>query len=80
MKIVVAGGSGQIGNCLSRTLATEGHEVVVLSRGAQSAAAVRSVRWDGRTLGGWASEIDGSDAVVNLAGATNLTIHDFDVR
>jgi uncharacterized protein (TIGR01777 family) len=68
MKIVIAGGSGQIGNCLSRTLAAAGHEVVVLSRGAQSAATVRSVRWDGRTLGEWASEIDGSDAVVNLAG------------
>ena len=26
------------------------------------------VAWDGRTLGAWASEIDGADVVVNLAG------------
>ncbi|WP_194924031.1 epimerase, partial [Catenulispora pinisilvae] len=26
------------------------------------------VRWDGRTLGAWAGEIDGCDVVVNLAG------------
>jgi uncharacterized protein len=31
---------------------------------------VRHVAWDGRTLGDWASEIDGADAVVNLAGRT----------
>ena len=28
----------------------------------------RTVRWDGRTLGDWAREIDGADVVVNLAG------------
>ena len=26
------------------------------------------VPWDGRTLGDWASEIEGADVVVNLAG------------
>ncbi len=31
---------------------------------------VRHVGWDGRTLGDWAAEVDGADAVVNLAGRT----------
>jgi len=68
MKIVIAGGSGQIGNCLSRAFAAAGHEIVVLSRRAGSSPEARCVPWDGRTLGSWASEIDGSDAVINLAG------------
>ena len=66
MKIVIPGGTGQIGRLLCRTFTGAGHEVVVLSRGATDVA--RSVAWDGRTLGPWASEIDGADAVINLAG------------
>src|SRR5262249_3897482 len=27
-----------------------------------------AIAWDGRTLGPWANEIDGADAVINLAG------------
>jgi nucleoside-diphosphate-sugar epimerase len=34
MKVVLAGGSGQVGMMLSRAFAAEGHEVVILSRGA----------------------------------------------
>ena len=30
----------------------------------------RGVRWDGRTVGPWAAEIDGADVVINLAGRT----------
>ena len=46
---------------LCRALAQNGHDVVVLSRS-------REVRWDGRTLGAWAGELDGADAVINLGG------------
>ncbi len=47
-----------------------GHEVVVLSRHPEAPLepGVRHVGWDGRTLGRWADEVDGADAVVNLAG------------
>lgn len=61
MKIVMPGGSGHIGTFLGRALRAAGHEVVVIGR--ESA-----LRWDGRTLGPWATEIDGADVVVNLAG------------
>lgn len=67
MKIVISGGSGQIGHGLAHFFAAAGHEIVILSR-ARSAPPARTVAWDGRTLGAWASEIDGSDAVINLAG------------
>ena len=67
MRVVIPGGSGQIGTLLAGTLQRAGHEVVVLSRSAQ-AAPWRVVPWDGVTLGAWSREIDGSDVVINLAG------------
>lgn len=67
MKIVIPGGSGHLGRLLVPTLQEEGHEVVVLSRDGRGGAA-RAVRWDGRTPGPWVDEVDGADAVVNLAG------------
>jgi uncharacterized protein (TIGR01777 family) len=66
MKIVIPGGTGQVGGVLSRALRARGHDVVVLSRGGTSDA--RVVPWDGRTVDAWASEIDGADVVINLAG------------
>ncbi len=66
MKIVIPGGSGQVGGILSRAFRAGGHDVVILSRAGVSNA--RVVPWDGRTVGQWAAEIDGADAVVNLAG------------
>jgi uncharacterized protein len=66
MKIVIPGGTGQIGSVLGRALLAQNHDVVVLSRSGTSAA--RIVPWDGRTLGPWAGELDGADVVINLAG------------
>ncbi len=60
VKVVLAGGTGQVGRLLQRHLV--GHEVVVISRSSSD------VRWDGRTLGPWAKHVDGADVVVNLAG------------
>ncbi len=68
MKIVIAGGSGQVGQLLARDFASQGNEVVVLSRRHDAAALWRTVRWDAVTVGNWAGEIDGADVVVNLAG------------
>src|SRR4051794_39369225 len=59
MKILLAGGTGQVGAVLKRAFATD--EVVVLSRSG-------GVRWDGRTLGPWAASLEGADALINLAG------------
>jgi uncharacterized protein len=64
MKIVLPGGTGQLGRLLERAFRARGDEVVVLSRGGGAG----SVAWDAQSLGPWASEIDGSDVVLNLAG------------
>lgn len=67
MKIVIPGGSGQIGTLLARAFVADGHEVVVLSRNSGQAP-WRIVEWDGETLDRWVTELDGADAVINLAG------------
>jgi len=67
MKIVIPGGSGKVGTLLARAFHGTGHDVVVLSR-TPKVAPWRVQVWDGKTMSGWAEEIDGSDVVVNLAG------------
>ena len=67
MKIVVPGGSGQVGQLLCRAFQQEGHDVVVISR-RPIASPWRVVPWDGVSLGEWSNQIDGADVVINLAG------------
>jgi uncharacterized protein (TIGR01777 family) len=67
MKIVIPGGSGQVGTVLARAFHADGHDVVVLSRDPK-VRPWRVLAWDGATLGDWRGEIDGSDVVVNLTG------------
>ena len=68
-RIVVAGGSGFIGNLLTARFISADNEVVVLTRSPRQAEqSVRQVAWDGRNLGDWARELDSAHALVNLAG------------
>ena len=67
MKLVIPGGSGQVGTILARAFHSDGHEVVVLSRRPTSAP-WRTVEWDAHSPGAWTAELDGADAVINLAG------------
>ena len=67
MKIVIPGGSGQVGTILARAFHAAGHEVVVLSR-RPVANPWRMVTWDGASIGDWTNEVNGADVVINLAG------------
>src|SRR5262245_43774329 len=67
MRVVIPGGSGQVGTMLARAFHAGGHDVLVLSRQPRSCP-WRTSAWDGRTLGAWRRDIDGSDVVINLAG------------
>jgi uncharacterized protein YbjT (DUF2867 family) len=68
MKIVIGGGTGQLGTLVARARHAAGDEVVVLSR-APGPAPWRTVAWDGKTVGPWAAEVDGADVVMNSPGA-----------
>ena len=69
LRIVIPGGSGQIGTLLAMHFREAGHDVSVLSRSPKPAP-WREILWDGRTSGEWVSELEGSDVCINLAGRT----------
>jgi NAD dependent epimerase/dehydratase family enzyme len=91
-KIIIAGGTGFIGQAMARYFGKENH-VVILGRKAVNGHhnrynhhLVRSTdgynitycRWDGRHIEKhWAREIDGADLVINLAGkSVNCRYHE----
>jgi uncharacterized protein (TIGR01777 family) len=67
LRIVIPGGSGQVGNILAQHFHGQGHDVVILARRA-APAPWRVVHWDGASLGGWTSELENADVLINLAG------------
>jgi uncharacterized protein (TIGR01777 family) len=66
-RIVISGGSGQVGSLLARHFVSKGDQVTVIARHAAQTP-WRTLLWDGETLGDWAGAIDGADVVINLAG------------
>ncbi len=70
--IVIAGGSGFLGQGLCQFLHERGFTTSVLSRSAQrprdSCPSTQWLVWDACTLGPWAEAMDGATAVVNLVG------------
>lgn len=70
MKVVIAGGTGLIGQALAHHFIDTGSEVLILSRQHRPPCVGQSVYWDGRSTGGWTRTIDGAHAVINLCGAS----------
>ena len=67
MRIIIPGGSGQVGRTLARHFHAEGRAVTVLSRNPRPAA-WRMIKWDGLTPGAWVAELEQSDVCINLTG------------
>lgn len=75
MKIVIPGGTGQIGAVLARAFQKDGHEVLVLSRKPR-AAPWHVEHWDPANVGDLAAKLESSDVVINLAGrSVNCRYH-----
>jgi len=72
MKVVIAGGTGFLGQALVNRLLADQHDVVVLTRDdgrTRRSERVNATRWvPNGEIGPWAATIDGAGAVVNLAG------------
>jgi uncharacterized protein (TIGR01777 family) len=70
--VVLAGGSGFLGQSLAAALLERGDGVVIQTRTPERAErarpGVKLVAWDGETQGDWSHALDGAFAVVNLAG------------
>jgi len=73
VRVVVTGGTGFIGSALCANLVAAGHLPVVLTRDPTGARRklgepVEAVAWEPPRAGGWTQALNGTDAVINLAG------------
>jgi uncharacterized protein (TIGR01777 family) len=68
-KIILAGGTGFIGQLLINHWQNQAVDIVVLSRKpCPDHDRVRYVAWDGETFGAWTTELNGADVLINLSG------------
>ena len=67
-RVVLAGGSGFLGQCLAKELLAAGCEVDVLTRSSKTDMLGRAIAWDASTVGGWARVLEGATALVNFTG------------
>jgi uncharacterized protein (TIGR01777 family) len=76
-RIILAGGSGFLGQTLASYFKERGFEIVVLTRTPGHAdEGDHQSRWDGRTLGPWQRELEDATAVINLTGkSVNCRYH-----
>jgi uncharacterized protein (TIGR01777 family) len=69
LRVLLAGGSGQVGTLLTQHFVDAGHKVVILTRArSNSLHGARSVAWDGRSPGAWTEELGNTDVLINLCG------------
>ena len=75
MKVLVTGASGFIGKPLTEYLLEKGHQITVLTRNQSSSGpfptqkdGLNTVVWNPEDIGQVIPEMDGMDAVINLAG------------
>jgi uncharacterized protein (TIGR01777 family) len=71
-RVVLAGGSGFIGQKLAQELLRQGWEVVVLTRFLhdQDEDGIQEVEWDGENVGEWIQSLEDAEAVINLTGCS----------
>lgn len=68
-KLVIAGGSGFLGDALISYFGNKFDEYVVLSRNPKpNKGNVKNVVWDAKTIGDWSQHLEGADCVINLCG------------
>ncbi len=76
LRIVLPGGSGQVGQMLARFFQERGHFVTLLTRGPYTAP-WETVHWDGKEIGPWVETLEGADVCINLAGqSVNCRYHE----
>jgi len=75
MKVVIPGGSGQVGTILARHFHRQGDSVTVLSRSPRPVP-WGVVHWDAETRGPWTAALEQSDICINLTGrSVNCRYH-----
>ena len=67
-KIVIAAANGFIGSHLVNHFSKDYEVIGLVRKSMDSKKNVRYVIWDGKSLGEWQSELEGAEAVINMAG------------
>lgn len=70
MNIMIAGGSGFLGNALAKSFLMDGHKVFILTRGSRTMNGTQAIHWDAKTTDGWGHWVNEMDVVIHLAGKT----------
>jgi uncharacterized protein len=67
-RIILAGGSGFLGQVVARHLEPRGWEPIILTRQPSPHGSFKELAWDGKSLGDWAQTLEGAEAIINLTG------------
>jgi uncharacterized protein (TIGR01777 family) len=67
---MIAGGSGFLGDALTKSFLADGHKVFILTRGSSVTPGAQAVKWDAKTTSGWGHLVNEMDVVIHLAGRT----------
>ncbi len=70
MNVMIAGGSGFLGNALAKSLLADKHKVFILTRGSHAPKGTQAIQWDARTTNGWGHLLNEMDVIIHLAGKT----------
>lgn len=68
MNVMISGGTGFLGNALTRSFLADGHKVFILTRGSSVPTGAQAVTWDARTTKGWGHLISEMNVVIHLSG------------
>ena len=68
-KLIIAAGTGFLGNVLIQHFNNKFEEIVILTRGkSEIKNQIKYVNWNAKSFSGWEKELENSDVVINLAG------------
>ncbi len=68
-KIILAGGNGYLGGVLAKHFSSMANEVIILARKPQAETGnIKTMLWDGKTIGEWVYSLQEADLLVNLCG------------
>ena len=68
-KLIIAAGTGFLGNVLIQHFNNKFEEIVILTRGkSEIKNQIKYVNWNAKSFSGWEKELEKADVVINLAG------------
>ncbi|SFD75724.1 TIGR01777 family oxidoreductase [Flavobacterium phragmitis] len=68
-KLIIASGTGFLGQVLVHHFKNKFEEIVILTRGkAETIDGIKYVHWNARTFTGWEKELENATVLINLAG------------